>query len=231
MHPDLVYLSIPSKNNEIIHSLRAVEKHGIGFGKLVIVGHCPKQLKPDIHIPHITTRSGWYKHRDMFEKISLASTHPEVSEHFIRMSDDYFFSEQIDFSTLPTYIREYDLFAHGSMNQNNKNNMVLTATAKVLRSKGYPCESYDLHAPMPMQKTKFLQAAKPFDWSKPLSLSIRSIYGNYNKIFGIVKKDVKFARYYDAKIVSKHPIWSTGDMFWCLKTMKELYPEKSRWEI
>lgn len=230
MTPDLVYLSTRSSNGELTFSLRAVEQYGINFGKVIVVGYLPKNLKPDIYIPQHNNK-GWYKSRDMFEKINLAAQHPDVAENFIRMSDDYFFSEPIDFATMPTYRRDCDLFVHGSMHLNNKNNMVATETAKALQAKGIPIISYDLHVPMPMTKTGFKQIAKEFDWTKPLSLALRSVYGNYHKKLGIVRKDIKFGSYYDHKLALKHPIWSTGDVFWCQRTMSELYPEKSRWEI
>lgn len=230
MHPDLVYLSTKSSNGELIYSLRAVEKYGINFGQLVIVGHLPFNLKPDIYIPHVNNK-GHYKSRDMFEKINLVAQNPDVSESFVRMSDDYFFSDVIDFATMPTYIRDYDLLTQGSNAPTNKNNMVAGETGRALLAKKLPIVSYDLHAPMKMDKTGFREIARAFDWTKPLSLAIRSVYGNYHRIPGIVKKDIKFGRYYDFDMVSKEPIWSTGDMYWCRKTMEKMYPNKSRWEI
>lgn len=230
MTPDLVYLSTPSTKGELLYSLRSVERFGDGFGKIVIVGYLPPNIIPDIHIPHSNTKRQ-YKSRDMFEKINLVCQNKEVAESFIRMSDDYFFSDLIDFYSMPTYIREFDLIEHGKKAPHNKNNMVATETAKALKSKGLPIISYDLHTPMKMEKTKFRQIAKSFNWTNPLSLAIRSIYGNYHKIPGVVRKDIKFTRYYDFEMVSKEPIWSTGEQFWCNKTMERMYPNKSRWEI
>ena len=230
MNPDLVYLSTTANNGELKYALRAVEVFGINFGKVIVVGHLPRGLKPDIFVPHKNNR-GYYKSRDMFEKINLIAQNKEVSERFIRMSDDYFFSSPFDFKNAPTFIRDHDLLVQGSRAPNNKNNQVATVTGRTLQEKGLPIISYDLHAPMPMEKSRFLQITKAFDWTKPLSLAIRSVYGNYHKIKGVVKKDIKFGKYYDYDMVIKEPIWSTGDMFWCDKTMEKLYPNKSRWEI
>lgn len=227
INPDLIYLSVPSKNNELLYSLRAVEEYGDNYGKIVVVGNLPRGIKPDLFIPH---NRGGQKAKDIFDKTNLAAQTLEVSENFILMSDDYFFSARFDFSKAITAIRDYDLFVHGSKDPNNRNNMTAKNGAIELKKRGLPFVSYDLHYPMPMQKSKFVEIARAFDWSIPLSLPRRSIYGNFHNIQGIIKKDVKFGRYYDYDTVVKHPVWSTGDMYWCKKTMDILYPNKSRWE-
>lgn len=229
-YPDLVYFSTPSKNNELFFSLRSVEEYGSGYRRLVIVGSPIRGIKPDLFIPH-KTRPEHYKSRDMYEKLLLVCNHPEVTERFIRMSDDYFFSHPIFFDKLLTYKRGKNLFEHGAINPANKNNRCATITGQALREKGLPFESYDLHVPMPMEKQKFLEAASHFDWSQPLSLAHRSIYGNFHRIDASPRKDVKFGSYYDLEAIKASPIWSSGDMFWDEKTMRIMYPNKSRWEI
>ncbi len=226
--PDLIYLSVPSKNNELLYSLRAVEEYGDNYGKIVVVGNLPRGLKPEIFIPH---NRGSRKAKDIFDKINWAAQSSMVSESFVLMSDDYFFSAPFDFSKAITAIRDYDLFVHGTNAANNRNNMIAKNGAVELKKRGLPVISYDLHYPMPMRKSKFVEIARAFDWSNPLSLPPRSIYGNFHNIQGITKKDVKFTRYYDHATVLKYPVWSTGDMYWCKKTMDIIYPNRSRWEI
>jgi hypothetical protein len=243
---DLVYVIGPTQgdSNELKYSLRSVEKYGKNHGKIIIVGHLPNWIDKS-NVIHIPEDFNFYKERNIMECVRLVCKDDRVSNDFIFMNDDFFLKSKTNFKKLPTYIRPYDLH-HYVWSENRthlrwaKYTRIIEKTHNVLVSKGLPILTYDIHLPMPINKSKYLEAMYHFDWNCPFKMGFtaRSIYGNFHSIPGTVTDDVKINKMVTfegtLRVLENKQFFSTGeirDTQNMLKVFEHLYPNKSKYEI
>lgn len=93
--PDLVYVVRSGENEELRHSLRSVERYADGlFRHIWVVGTGLPDWLTGVKI--ITIDDGPEKHETMRRKIQAATDHPDVSDNFLLMNDDYFLTRKIN---------------------------------------------------------------------------------------------------------------------------------------
>jgi hypothetical protein len=230
-------------SNELKYSLRSIEKHGINTGKIIIVGYLPDWIEKT-RVIHIPESFEFYKERNIMECIRLACKDSRVSSNFIYFNDDFYLNQNVDWNTLPTYTRDYDLhkYVWGEFHTKvrwNKYTRIIERTYQVLNKRGLPILTYDIHIPMPINKDKFLEAMNAFDWNCPhgLGYTYRSIYGNYHQIPAIPRSDVKYHKIHTyegfLKSLEGKDFFSTADTSdnrHLQSAFDILYPNKSWWE-
>lgn len=226
---DIVYTLKPdprSRNKQLIYSLRSVEKYLRGYGRVFVIGIDPG-LRDVTHIPAGDLE---FPAMNIKNKLVIACNTPEISEDFLYMADDYYFLKEQSIQEHPTYSSGL-LFDLARIQKTAYKEYVLH-TARVLDGG----VNYNVHAPMPYNKYKFLSAVTQFEW-EGLGYLVKSLYGNIHKVESTALADLKIGRdipveEMKAKLVGR-PVFSTGKE-WESKNISallaELYPEKSKFE-
>ena len=179
---DLVYVvGTGSKwqDNELRFSLRSVAKNLTGYGKVWIIGDCPCFVQGVEHRYYPDNDlSGNNNDANMIDKI-LFACQQEISEEFIFMNDDFFVLK-------PMHVDEIPVMHKGDMTEKPKDYWRITGiwqqrllnTFNQLKARGMSTMLYDMHCPMPMNKTLFPEVIKNWDYKVEPGLNFRSIYGN-----------------------------------------------------
>ncbi len=207
--PDLLYIlgrGSKWRNNEIRFSLRSVEKY-LPHRYIFIVGECPKFLRNVIHIPAIDPYE--CKTVNAIFKLRAACREIDLSERFVLMNDDFFIlrpMKQVEpqiLGTLADAIKNHSTKA-GYYYQG------LRKTHELLKASGIDVPlDYEVHAPMIIEKQKFLEITDAVEWTE--GYLHRSLYGNTFEIGGKPRKDTKVHRIEDLEELSQKDIISTAD--------------------
>lgn len=220
-------------NQELMYSLRSLEKYCSGYNRIFITGECPNFVKKStvIYTPaqDIGCRAinHWWKVNETINKT-------DISDNFILMYDDIFFCKKTNLSEYPWYYRG-ELSAEPPKNLYQ---MMMSKTREYLKERHRPTKNYACHFPFRYNKKNFASMSPAFEEIKKdnLGMSVRNIYGNYFlKSCGKKRDDIK-VRTNDSDIdtlVKNTECFSTADYCfdgtvkdWCLKEFKG----KSRWE-
>lgn len=221
-------------DNELKYSLRSVEKHLIGYKNIYIAGEYPPFLKDAIHIK---AADGPTKERNIADKIHLACWHPELSEDFLFLNDDFFFLHD-------THIENYPAFAQGTIRDRAWRRPIRDAyyhalmnTHNILNNKRKRTNYFDVHTPIIYTKHKFCKMMRMFDWEIPNGYVVKSLYAN---TFNIPKKncmDTKVARPMTEPqlqlMTEETQMFSISDEALnkpMVDLLQKLYPNKSKWE-
>jgi hypothetical protein len=193
---DYAYICRSGDNEELRYSLRSVAKNAPA-GRVWLVGGKPDWYTGDF-IPVQSTSSKYSNARNNLEAIVNSK---EISENFVLMNDDFYFMKKVDKvdmfhgGRLIDKIRRYRQISPS----NGYNQMLITTHRRLVRSGVRDPMDYELHVPMPMDKSGLARALET-------NVLWRSSYGNlvHNSV-GIVSEDVKF---YGSK--SKRPSYIPG---------------------
>lgn len=182
----MVYVVGPRPNNrELRWSLRSLSAH-VPHGRVWIAGHKPNWVTGVGHIPVAQFGSRWANAR---ANLRAACTHPDLSQAFVFMNDDFFVMEPV--SAIPVAHRGplADVAARIPMGSYRSG---AVATMRLLHALGVDNPvSYDLHTPMVMDKAALLAAmGLPAARRIPV-LHTRTLYGNLARLGGVQVPDVK----------------------------------------
>jgi hypothetical protein len=193
---DYVYICRSGDNEELRYSLRSVAKNAPA-GRVWLVGGKPDWYTGNF-IPVQSTSSKYNNARNNLEAIVNSE---EISDNFVLMNDDFYFMEKVDKVEMFHGGRLIDkITRYRKISPSNGYNQMLIAThRRLVRSGVRDPLDYELHVPMPMDKSGL---AKALD----TRVLWRSSYGNlvYGR-GGTMSKDVKF---YGSK--SKRPSYIPG---------------------
>lgn len=202
---DIVYIvRNGDENNELLYSLRSVQKFMPSFDNIVIVGYKPEWVNSDnvIYIPTHQKRikSSWENARNNFLTACKSSL---ISDDFILMNDDFIATRPIknlneSLSKVKNSIKQQiqkwkDINIKSGYT--NGFNTLLEFLQKTYKIKN-PM-NYELHIPMIINKKKALELfslpeVQEFIDNNYVSL-YRSLYGNYYGIeYNEIINDVKF---------------------------------------
>lgn len=178
---DCVYICRPGDNEELRYSIRSVVKN-LPYDRLWLAGYKPSWYSGDfLSIPNTTTK---------FENIRLAlktvAENNEISDDFILMNDDFFITNPIQsIEILHGGLLIDKINRYKEMTGTNRYISILDKTYKFLIKEGIkdPLD-YDIHTPMPMNKSKLLKIINRRHFP-------RSLYGNMFNIGGKLINDVK----------------------------------------
>jgi len=240
---DIVYLvknSVENDSEELRYSLRSLKN--IPHGTVYIVGEKPDWVTnvTFIEVPQLGLKNAnWEK------SLRTAAAREELSEEFIMMNDDFVIMKPIDAIPLNNFGPMADVIAHYDERYPDGNWYAdsLRDQYNVLTKKGFTnLLSYELHAPLVLNKNKVLQLYR--EVTEPLG-QFRSYYGNYFHLGGVTVPDVKIfmvARHNDprynedpeAYLKDQTFLSSTGGAFKADIPggyVRALFPEKSEYEL
>lgn len=247
---DFVWVVKQNGNDtELRWSIRSVELHATNLNNIVIVGHCPDWLDKT-KIIHIEGFEGSFKEYNIAKSLYLAAKSEMITEDFIYMNDDFFLNAKYGASNQKTYARPVSLSEFSNkkapegfdpLTWNNPRfngySLLIANTAKFLKSLGLGDVCYDIHVPMPISCSKYLEAFELIKDVKHPGVTPRSVYGNLHKIKPTIINDVKFSKCIDpkgfVKAVSKLPFFSTNDGIIesvLEEAMLEIYKNGSKYE-
>jgi hypothetical protein len=226
---DIVYICREGDNEELRYSIRSIEKNFPGQ-KIWVAGY-----KPDwysglfISIPDTSTK---------FNNIRIAmfevAEHPEVSDDFVFMNDDFFLIEPItEWKTYNGGLLSDKINRYRQINPTSTYVILLKKTFRQLRSMGIKTPlDYDIHVPMIFNKIKLLDLAY-------LTFQPRSLYGNLYQIASEAITDVKrYASESSLRTLSytenDYPFISTEDKSFEIvkqEILGEMFPEPSKYEV
>lgn len=175
--PDVVYVCRPGANEELRYSLRSLSN--LPHGRVWIAGHCPSWVSSKVGRIPVTSRVRG--HQSAKANLRAACEHPEVSERFVYMNDDFFVMQPHDELPLMHRGTVYDVVTGRRMSTSYTR--ALEKTMRLLVEQGIPEPlMYDLHAPMLVDKVGMLEVLTLVG-DAPL-LHERTLYGNLNQLGG-----------------------------------------------
>ena len=253
----LIPLSNGSKYNniELKYCLRSIEKHLSGVRNVFIVGELPGFVNPYevTHIPLQDSANIWEISNNIYRKIMagikyenhLSFTHEgsgtknfnlKLSENFLFFNDDHFLLTDYEAANFPYYHRgpiNLDMMRISPPQLKQYQNSIDTFGAEY---------DFGIHCPILYNKYKFrtLFANKVF-WPEH-GYEIKSVYGNdmVDNTNWMPIEDLKFTEPVVMKesiymALEGRPWFSIGDSVLRNGTMqevlKELYPNKSKYEL
>lgn len=213
-------------NNELRYSLRSVEKHLKGYGEVWIIGEKPDWLTNVIHVPISDPKIG-IPDTNIMRKLMAFCGHDV--EKFLYMNDDHYLLRDIDAETFPYYyhgtIAEY-VKKRGHDGYGNR----CENTQKSLESRNLPTKYFDIHYPMLMNKTDFMQqVVQHYNPELRHGMVIKSLYANALNIEGTEIKDCKIppAPLTDQPCFSTYPTVNNKTA----QFLREKFPQKSNFEL
>lgn len=233
----MIPLGIGSKNAdlELRMCLRGIEKHLTNVRNVYIIGERPKWITNIIWKSAKDERSSRYKERNIFKKIKLACSLPELSDDFLFLNDDHFLLSNFDASKFPYH---YKCFLSDTMLKNQGNyRRTMNHTKKYLKSIEKEELDFDTHCPILYNKDLFLKSFEGINWNIDYGYGIKSMYCGINGIKGDHVPDCKIQTKQSSEkirsIISDRQYFSIGDGGFThdmKMILEELYPNTSKYE-
>jgi hypothetical protein len=179
---DYVYVCRPGDNEELRYSIRSTVAN-LPPGRIWVVGG-----KPDWYIgDYIYVEQNGFGHANVWKQLGVICNTADITDDFVLMNDDFFTIKKLDrveyfySGTIQEILGDYS--DTGKTNYGYQR--LLNKTQRYLNRRGIgnPLD-YELHIPMPMNKTKLFEVLN----NKTLH---RSTYGNVYGIGGTKTYDVK----------------------------------------
>ena len=179
---DVVYVLGTGSNwndNELRFSLRSLEQNLIGYRNIFVVGSKPVFLQNVIWIPASDDFSPAINaDGNIINKVLKACADVRLSENFLFINDDHLILD-------PIQILEVPAFHKGDMRTYDPNFWKLNywrgrlrRTMLILSDRGLPTFNFDCHAPMLMNKNRFVEIMNSFNYGADIGLTMKSLYGN-----------------------------------------------------
>lgn len=171
-------------NEELRYTLRSFDKYFKNLGNVYIVGssiYINKRIPWLTNVIIVECDDPFVHSKDanMIRKVlKVINNYPELSENFIRGSDDQILMKEVSEMT-PYYVvdmktRDDEWWRRRS----NKWKLRLRRTYKILSAYNYTTFNYETHIPMIVNKQKFKEIWSKYPWAKSIGYTINSIYFN-----------------------------------------------------
>ena len=224
---DIVCPVRPGDQNESLRlAIRSWEAN-LEFDRIFIVGHKPGWLTGVEHIPGNPTNNG---HHNVYANMLIASQHPDVSDTYLAVNDDFF----VTASTAPDVFHRCTLDEHLNIPRVKRGGWwkdSLETTRVCLQAHGIAEPlSYELHVPLPVNKSAMAQTLELFKYVTPENPpQWRTLYGGMNDIGGTQRADVK--SYHGGEL--HRPYHSTEPKSFAAfaGNLTRMFPQPSQWEI
>jgi len=175
---DAVYVvgeGSPWDDNELRFSLRSLSRFFPELGNVWVVGKDIPWLQNVRHLPFPDPYAS-NKDANIIAKVLRACIEPELSETFVRFSDDQYLLRPISCRDLGPYFRpdilrtkDFPASAWGRR---------ITRTGRKLASRGLPTLNYESHVPVLYSKHRFAETMLAYDYGKGDGYAINSLYFN-----------------------------------------------------
>jgi hypothetical protein len=238
----VVYFLTPDKfyqHQELRYSLRSLEKHLAGVGRVFVVGAAIAwPCRGLVQIPECDP----YDHNkdaNIIRKMRITCKNAAISDPFLFVNDDHFFSQDCRAGEFPYYHRG-ELKAPFASREYPRR---LANTRNLLTARGLPTLDYDVHTPILIHQGPFLEVFDAWDWAdlEGPGVVMKSVYGNSVPEIaaaGVHLPDCKMTVRTGGRLdgwverLRERPCWSTGNyiprLVW--EILESLYPEPSKYE-
>ena len=235
MKHDVVYFVKDTPlNPELVYSLRSLEKNW-SYNDVWFCGGCPERLKPDHHMK--IKQIGFNKWEKVRYSIHLVCLNDQISDDFWLFNDDFFILKKSQ-DYKPQYngrIDEYiELIKARHNGSHSEYTLRLLGTIRALEEAGCSTLNYEIHKPMLINKGKALEVLEKFNGVG----GFRSLYGNYWKIGGIDRHDMKIKQMSYGRMDLVENEWdylSTTDNSFQIgevgRFIRDNFSERSRFEV
>lgn len=189
---DLVYvigIGSPSGNLELKYSIASVEKFGKGVRNIYVIGEDPGFRGNFIHIPDMDR--GRNKQHNIMLKILIACEHPDISDPFCFMNDDFILTKNVDLSVIPYYYNTNITRMWKSKRKPGHYKTALINTLIALSEKDLPLKHFDIHIPILYYKENFVEAMGRYNWNERDGYVIKSLYCNTIGVDPVLSIDPK----------------------------------------
>jgi hypothetical protein len=215
MTQTLVYPVRPGDDNEELrYSLRSLGNRDV---EVIIVGHRPWWVKPDLFIPGNQEMGKWH---NVPANIRLAAR--ELTGEMIVMNDDFFLLS----GGFPMIRHRSDMVGHAG---NCKPSAWRTSLEAVYEVCGPKAKSYELHEPFRCDAEKMVTAIDVAMTTTPLPAQWRSVYGN---LYAPAARKGVDQKWRPGRPIPTKGWLSTSDRTWAEagKGIRERFTTPSRWE-
>lgn len=235
----LIPLGTGSKfdNIELRFCLRSIEMHLLDIRNIFIIGECPAWVKNCFRIfcedkPGVINRA-----YNIYKKIMLGCSNPDLSENFLFLNDDHFLLKDFEAADFP-YLHRGPIIPHRIGNEAQERQM--SNTVKMLKNVVDESYDYDIHCPIVYNKEIFSKMLADLLWPE-FGYGIKSLYGN-SVAKAILKnsfcEDLKFSEPLSKRNIYKalegKDWFSVSDKTLRLgemqEVLQELYPSPSKYE-
>jgi hypothetical protein len=227
---DIVYpVGIGSvwNNREIKYSLRSIERHLSGLGKVFLVGECPSFLTNVIHIPHKDSKNQ-VGDINILHKLKRACEHPDISDQFLCVHDDHYMLQDFEAENFP-YFYSGTLEQYAQKRASDRHGKAANNTIKHLASQSKPTKMFDIHHPFLYDKKEFLNLVSGIDLAKQFGYMVKSLYANSLRIEGVESSDSKsiYPPKDNRAVFSSHPRVTAP----VAKFLLDMFPQPSNFEL
>jgi hypothetical protein len=187
---DLVYylgVGSAADNWELRMSLRSFVQHFKDLGHIYIIGYVPAWLDRDVKgVTHIPMEDAYKSCKDanLLQKLVRAALIPELSDKFIRSSDDQLLLRPSGTEDFKPFILEPEDFVAGQIKKKldgkdgyNKWHKRLFRTHLELKARGFTGHNYEGHIPYPFDKER-IPSVLNFDYGSGNGYTVQSLFFN-----------------------------------------------------
>ena len=163
-------------HEELRYSIRSAVAHFADLRTVWIVGHRPVWLSDAAR--HLPAADPFRHNKDanLILKVAAACLTGELSDPFVRLSDDQFFLRPTSIADVrPFYVRK---IRRGSRRGVGSWGKRIRHVAKWLRGRNYSTYHYDTHCPLPVSPAEFLRVMADLPWADPPGVTINTAYFN-----------------------------------------------------
>lgn len=185
--PDLVVPVRESPVNEQLRYALRTWAANLPHRKVWIVGYRPTWLR---NVEHIPTVQPGTKYQNSTIAVRAACEHPDVSERFLLMNDDFFVTQRQTYMPVLHRGPVRDVERHYAARASGKYLAGMRETRDLLVKLGHDDPmSYELHVPLPVEKAGMLEA---LDVGRRLAVvHKRTLYATLARLGGEQIEDVK----------------------------------------
>lgn len=188
---------------EFFYSLKGVKKFLRNVRRVHVIGDSPQcacygsPAIPFNHVPHPDRHPD--KQKNARDKLKRACETADITERFLLMNDDFYFTQEVDAESVP-YYREGTLGDQIEWRRSNKSNYykALCATEEVLKELGKPTLNFEIHVPIIYEKSILGPMLQRGDcWHRRPVPLVRSLYANLCGHPGVYRADCKIEGPFD----------------------------------
>ncbi len=193
---DAVYVfGSGSKQNdfELQCSIASLRRHVSNIRDIIIIGSAPRSDVGHQFEFMAMPDCGPSRSANTTNKLRKACTTGGISDKFMLMNDDFFFTRDVDAATLGHFRSGFlrDHIEHRSHCKNGYYNC-LVATEKALKKNNLPTRDFEIHVPMIYDRMQLYHVIGKYDFTQKSTPLMRSIYCNTLGIEGERLTDLKF---------------------------------------
>ena len=226
-------------NNELRYSLRSLDKNGINVGRIFIATtQLPSFINPEA-VTHFAIRDlGQIKHINIMNKVESVMRYSDIADDFLLSSDDHFYIKPTDFDHYPLY--------HKGEIQERPNPqeywVSMRDTKRFLTEHGLTTLSTNPHCNTHFNRPLYIKHIALMDAGKKLryGAEVNCLMGNLMIAQGIEPvqyEDVKINKFKNREDLLRQlgdthcfSIYDGALKCGIKEYLRELFPNKSRWE-